>query len=129
MFTYLQLWFYDNHAVLNSGKCYYMTLGSITTEFAVEDGAIAEEHVVLGITIDSRLSFYSNFKQLWKTVVNKLNALTRIPPFLRHNQNTTNLEFHFYWTIKLLSINMDLLPQAIKLSYKQTSKASSQNNI
>ena len=80
-----------------------MTLGSITTnsEFAVEDGAIAEEQVVLGITIDSRLTFYSNLKQLWKTVVNKLKVLTRIPPCLRHNQNTTNLQFHFYWTIKL----------------------------
>ena len=38
-----------------------MTLGWITTnnEFGAEDGdgTIAEEHVVLGITIDSRLTF------------------------------------------------------------------------
>ena len=42
--------------VLNSGKCYYMTFGSITTnnKFALEDGTIAEEYVLLGITIDSR---------------------------------------------------------------------------
>ena len=44
--------------VLNAGKCYYMTFGWNTTknEFVLEDGTIvpsAEEHVVLGITIDS----------------------------------------------------------------------------
>ena len=49
--------------VLNPGKCYYMTFGLNNTknEFVLEDGAIvpsAEEHVVLGITIDSRMIFY-----------------------------------------------------------------------
>ena len=46
-----------------------------------EYGAIvpsAEEHVVLGITIDSRLNFYSLLNQICKKVANKLYALTRI---------------------------------------------------
>ena len=67
---------------LNPEKCYYMTFSLNTTknEFVLEDGAIAstEEHVVLGITIDSRLTFFSHLKQLCKKVANKLNALTRI---------------------------------------------------
>ena len=71
--------------VLNSGKCYCMTFGLNITknEFVLEVGAIvspAEEHVVLGITIDSRLS------KLCKKVANKLNTLTRIAPYLSNNQ-------------------------------------------
>ena len=52
-------------------------------EFILEDDAIApsaEEHVVLQITIDSSLAFYSHLKQLCKKDANKLNALTRIAP-------------------------------------------------
>ena len=70
---------------------FYMTFGSNTTknEFFFEDGTIvtsAEEHVVLGITIDSRLTFYSHLKQLCNKVANKLNALTKIAPYISYNQ-------------------------------------------
>ena len=54
-----------------------------------EDGTIvpsAEEHVVLGITNDSRLTIYCHLQQLQKKVVKKLNALTRIAPYLSYNQ-------------------------------------------
>ena len=77
--------------VLNPAKCYYVTFGLNTTKnkFALEDGTIvpfAEEHVVLGVTIDPRLTFYSHFQQLCKKVANKLNAFTRIAPYLNHIQ-------------------------------------------
>ena len=69
------------YMVLNPEKCYYMTLDLSTTknEFVLEDNTVflyAEEHVVLGITIDSRLTFHTH-QQLCKKVANKLNALTR----------------------------------------------------
>ena len=41
----------------------------------------AEEYVVLGVTTDNRLTFYNHLK-----IANKLNALTRITPYLNHNQ-------------------------------------------
>ena len=68
-----------------------MTFGLNTTknEFALGDCTIvpsAEEHVVLGITINSHLTFYSYLRQLCKKVANKLNALTRIAPYLSYNQ-------------------------------------------
>ena len=76
--------------VLNQGKCYHMTFGlkTIKNEFVLEDGIIvpfAEELVVLEITIDSSLTFYSFLKRLCKKVANKLNALKRIAPHLNYN--------------------------------------------
>ena len=63
---YQQKWFHDNYGsmiVLNPGKCYYMTFGLNTTknEFVLEDGTIvssAEDHLVLGITINSPLTIF-----------------------------------------------------------------------
>ena len=43
-------------------------------------------HEVLGITIDTNLNFYSHLKQLREKVTNKLNALTRIIPYLDQKQ-------------------------------------------
>ena len=39
-----------------------------------------------GITIGSRLTFYSHLKQLCKKIANKLNALTKIAPYLSYKQ-------------------------------------------
>ena len=127
---YLQRWFHDNYTILNPGKCYYMTFGLNTTksEFVLEDGTIdpsAEEYVVLGTIIDSRLTFYSHLKQLCKKVANKVNVLTRIAQYLSYSQRRLIYSSFFYLTIKLMFINMDLLFQAVKLSYKQTSRTSS----
>ena len=92
--------------VLHPGKYYYMTFGLNTNKndffffsfFFFEDSTIAasaEEHVVLGLTINFRLTFYSNLKQLYKKVANKLSALTRIAPYLRYNQMRLNYNSFF----------------------------------
>ena len=41
---------------------------------------------MLGVTIDNRLTFYNHLKNPCKKIGNKLNALTRIAPYLNHNQ-------------------------------------------
>ena len=46
----------------------------------------AEEYVILGVTIDNRLTFDNHLKNLCKKITNKLNVLTRIAPYLNHNQ-------------------------------------------
>ena len=46
----------------------------------------AEEYLVLGITIDNRLTFYKYLKTFCKKIANKVNARTRIIPYLNHNQ-------------------------------------------
>ena len=46
----------------------------------------AEEYVIWGVTIDIRLNFYNHHRNLCKKIANKLNELTRIAPYLNHNQ-------------------------------------------
>ena len=76
-------------------------LNTIKNEFVLEDDTIvssAEEQVLLGITMDSHLTFYSHLKQLCKKVPNKLNALARISPYLSYNRR--RLIYSFFFTGK-----------------------------
>ena len=120
---------------LNPGKCCYMTFGSKfsnNNDLLLEDDTTipsAEEHVVLGITIDSHLNFYSHLKQLCKKVANKLNALTRIALHLDQDPKKLVYNSFFYWATKLLSINMDILLEEIESPHKQTSRTRPQNNV
>ena len=81
--TTLQKWFYENYIVLNQSKCFYMCLDS--NGFILEDRTkipLTLEYKFLGITIDTNLKLYSHLKQLCKEVANKINALTRIIPYI-----------------------------------------------
>ena len=40
----------------------------------------------MGVTIDNRLTFCNHLINLCKKITNKLNSLTRIAPYLNHNQ-------------------------------------------
>ena len=82
-------------------------MNTTKNEFGLEDGTIvplAEEHVVLGITIDSRLTFYSHLKQLCKKVSNKLNALTRIAPYISHTQRELTYSSFFTGQLNYCSL-------------------------
>ena len=48
---------------------------------------ITLEHEVLGIMTDTNLIFYSHLRQVCKKVMNKLNVLTRIIPYLVKKPN------------------------------------------
>ena len=87
----LQKWFYDNYMVLNPGKCCYMSFGSTPdkSDLILEESTkilSAEEYAILRVAIDNRLTFYNHLKNLCKKVANKLNAQTRIAPYLNPNQ-------------------------------------------
>ena len=69
--------------VLNPGKYCYMSFGSNPdkSDLILKDStkiALADEYVILGVTIDNRLIFYNHLKNLCKKIANKLNALTRL---------------------------------------------------
>ena len=42
--------------------------------------------IVLGVTIDNKLTLYNHLKNLCKKIAQKLKALTRIAIYLNHNQ-------------------------------------------
>ena len=119
-FMYVQKWFHDNYMVLNPVKYYYMTFGFNTAknEFVFEYDTIvpsAEEHVVLGITIGSHLAFYSYLTLLSRKVANKLNALTRITPYLSHNQRRLIYSFFFNEELSYCPVNK-LEERALKVT-------------
>ena len=102
-------------------------LNTAKNEFALEDDTIvpsAEEHVVLGITIDTSLTFFSHLKQLCKKVANKLKALTRIAPYRSYSQRQL-----IYSSFFAEQLSYCPLIWRIKLSYKQTSRTSCYSNI
>ena len=85
------IFLFPDNGCLNQGKCSYMSFGSNPdkSELILEDSTkipSAEEYVILGVTIDNRLTFNNHLKNLCKKIANKLNALTRIAPYLDHNQ-------------------------------------------
>ena len=83
---------------LNPGKCYYMTFSSNLdkNDLILEDStktSAAKEYVILGVTIDNRLTFYNHLKNLCKIIASKLNALTRIAPYPRPFKSDGLLNF------------------------------------
>ena len=88
-FLSLEKWFYDNYMALNPGKCCYMSFSSNLDKSGLEDSSeipSAEEYVILRVTIENRLIFTTTSKTFVKKLQTNLNALTRIAPYLNHNQ-------------------------------------------
>ena len=73
--------------VLNSKKCHFMCIGKDggNETFTFKDVCYkrSKEEVILGITIDNKLSFDSHIRKMCKKSGQKLNALSRITTFLR----------------------------------------------
>ena len=80
-FEIVTKWFYENHMVLNSGKCYFMCLVQNTmNEIFVYDNIEmknSKEEKILGVIIDNKLRFKSYVKNLCKKSSQKIWALSR----------------------------------------------------
>ena len=89
-FLIMQKWFYENHMVLNPGKCHYLILGNRSNSDAINlNGtklASSRNEQLLGILIDRDLSFDKHIKSLCRKVDQKLNILARISNYLAHDQ-------------------------------------------
>ena len=88
-FLIMQKWFYENHMVLNPGKCHCLVLGnrsnSDTINLNGRKRASSSYEKLLGILIDRDLSFDKHLKSCRKAG-QKLNALARISNYLTHDQ-------------------------------------------
>ena len=89
-FMALTEWFFENYMVLNQTKCHYLSIGRNTEDNKFEfDNLLLEnskEEVVLGITIDNKLTFDSHIKNTCRKAGQKLGALLRITNYLNASQ-------------------------------------------
>ena len=78
-FLIMQKWFYENHMVLNPGKCQYLVLGNRSNSDTINLNGIklasSSYEKLLGILIDRDLSFDKHIKLLCRKAGQKLNAL------------------------------------------------------
>ena len=83
-------WFSDNYMIINPDKCKYMCMGKNSydndtlslNEFNLKN---SDHEIILGITIDRKLTFNKRIKNLCKKAGQKLSALLRISPYLDEN--------------------------------------------
>ena len=72
--------------ILNRNKCHYMCIRKNTESdiFKFENVCLenSKKEVILGITIDNKLTFDSHLKSICRKAGQKLSALSRISPSL-----------------------------------------------
>ena len=85
-FRAVKEWFYENFKILNPNKCHDMCIGenAESDTFKFENVCLenSKEEVILGITIDNKLTFDSHIKSICRKAGQKLSALSRISPYL-----------------------------------------------
>ena len=80
-------WFADNFMKLNADKCHLLVLGqrcddSVNVKIGNTDVVHSSEEKLLGVHIDSKLSFDHHVSKLCQKASNKLYALARISPYM-----------------------------------------------
>ena len=86
-------WFYENHMILNAGKCHFMCLAKDTrNETFIFKGLVmknSEEQKMLRVTrleLDNKLTFKSHSKNLCKKASQKIGALSSLSNHLNDSQ-------------------------------------------
>ena len=83
--------------ILNPNKCHYMCIEkNIESDiFKFENVCLenSKEEVILGITIDNKLTFDSHIKSICQKAVQKLSALSRISPYLETDKSMVKSQF------------------------------------
>ena len=112
-------WFSDNYMIINPDKCKYMCMGKnsdgidtlSSNEFNLKN---SDYEIILGITIEQKLTFTKHIKNLCKKAGQKLCALLRISPYLDENKKKAVILFYDQITIQQLPSSLDVLLQKIK---------------
>ena len=83
-------WFFENYVSLNPTKCHYMCLGKNKENDTFNFGNISlknsKEEMILGLTIDNKLSFDNLVKKICRKASQKTCALSRISNYLDSKQ-------------------------------------------
>ena len=77
-------WLTDNYMKVNNGKSHLLASGNVRATAKIDNNYIEseKEQVLLGITIDSNLTFENHINNICKKASQKLNVLARVAPYV-----------------------------------------------
>ena len=77
-------WLNDNYMKVNTGKSNLLVPRNVRTTAKIDNNYTEseKEQVLLGITIDSNLTFENHINNICKKASQKLNALARVAPYM-----------------------------------------------
>ena len=89
--TILFEWLKNNYMKVNTGKSHLLLSGNSRATATIDNSYTEseDEQVLLGITIDSNLTFENHINSICKKSSQKLNALARIAPYMNIQKRTT----------------------------------------
>ena len=89
--TILFKWLNNNYMKVNTGKSHLLLSGNSRATATIDNSYIESEdqQVLLGITIDSNLTFENHINSICKKASQKLNALARIAPYMNIQKRRT----------------------------------------
>ena len=69
---------------MNTGKSHLLVSGNVRSKAKIDNNYIEseKEQVLLGIAIDSNLTFENHINNICKKATQKLNALARVAPYM-----------------------------------------------
>ena len=81
-------WFNDNQMKANPDKCHFICSSSVKTSIMIENKQIRNSSCekLLGVFFDSKLTFQSHIDNICKKASQKLNAISRITPYMDLNK-------------------------------------------
>ena len=84
-------WFQYNHLKANLGKCHLLLSSKTPTDASIGDASLktSSKETLLGILIDSELSFDQHVPFICSKASKKLHALGRIATFMSFNKRRT----------------------------------------
>ena len=87
-------WFQDNHLKANPGKGHFLLSSQTPTDVSIGDVSIktSAKETLLGILIDSELSFDQHIFSICSKASKKLHALGRIATFMLFNKRRTQMK-------------------------------------
>ena len=77
-------WFADNQMKANPDKCHFICSANVKTSIMIENEQVENSNCekLLGVFFDSRLAFQTHMNNIYKKASQKLNAISRITPYM-----------------------------------------------
>ena len=91
-------WFSDNQMKANPDKCHFLCSSKIDVSLSVENQNIQSSKCekLLGVKLDSNLNFNSHIHEICQKAGQKLNAISRITPYMDFPKRRLLINAFFY---------------------------------